>query len=123
DFLAQGRDTIQEADAESLDPVFEFAPKGEDPTAVREGDSASAVQVRFPSTSPDWTWSKDAESWERSEDGQDALTEDEGRISAANVLVLRMQVQNTAFTDPSGAPVPETQMVGSGEAIIASGGH
>jgi len=30
---------------------------------------------------------------------------------------------STGFTDPAGNPVPETQLVGSGEALVATGGH
>src|SRR5699024_5279021 len=70
-----------------------------------------------------WAWSDEAGAWQRSEAGADSVTVDEGRITATNVLVLRVQVHNTSYTDPSGAPVPETEMIGSGEAIIASDGH
>ncbi|HLS24665.1 MAG TPA: DUF3048 domain-containing protein [Beutenbergiaceae bacterium] len=117
DFLAQASEPAE------LEPVFTFTPEGEDPTAVTDGTSASSIQVNFPDTSPGWTWSEDEEVWQRTESGEPAMTTDEGQIGAANVLVLRVQVQNTAFTDPSGSPVPETVVVGSGEAIIASGGH
>lgn len=117
DFLGQAGDPAEAG------PAFEFAPEGEDPSAVTQGSPASSVDVSFPNTSPRWTWSGDADAWQRSEAGEDAMTTDGGRISATNVLVLRVEVYNTSYTDPSGAPVPETEMVGSGEAIVASGGH
>ena len=44
-------------------------------------------------------------------------------LRAANVVVLRVAVVNTRFTDPAGNPVPETQMVGTGEALVATGGR
>ncbi len=115
DFLAQAEQTAE------LDPVFTFAPEGEDPTAVTDGTSASAIQISFPDTSPGWTWEDEA--WHRTEAGEPAMTTDEGQPTAANVLVLRVQVQTTEYTDPSGSPVPETVVVGSGEVIVASGGH
>lgn len=118
DFLAQFTGEVVD-----LEPVFEFAPEGQDPSAVSDGSEASAVNVSFPSTSPNWTWSGDAGAWQRSEGNQEAVTTDEGRITATNVLVLRVDVFNTEYTDPAGAPVPETEMVGSGEAIVATGGH
>jgi hypothetical protein len=38
-------------------------------------------------------------------------------------VVLRVGVVNTRFTDPAGNPVPEMQMLGTGEALVASGGR
>jgi hypothetical protein len=38
--------------------------------------------------------------------------------------VLRVVIDNdTGFGDPAGNPVPETVMVGSGEALVATGGR
>ena len=38
-------------------------------------------------------------------------------------MVLRVGVVNTRFTDPAGNPVPEMQMLGTGEALVATGGR
>jgi hypothetical protein len=44
-------------------------------------------------------------------------------MRATNVVVLRVNIANTAALDPAGNPVPETQMVGSGDALVASAGR
>ncbi len=50
---------------------------------------------------------------------EDALVE---RLSSFDVVVLRVDVVNTRYTDPAGHPVPETELVGTGSALIATGG-
>lgn len=117
DFIAQG------SGDEDVEAAFSYAPEPEFATAVAEGESTGSLQLSFPNTSPSWTWAPDDDAWLRSEAGADAMTTDEGRLSAVNVLVLRVEVHNTSYTDPSGSPVPETVVTGSGEAIIATGGH
>jgi len=39
------------------------------------------------------------------------------------VLVLRVQVGDAGYRDPAGNPVPETKLVGSGPAMVFSGGR
>ena len=41
---------------------------------------------------------------------------------ATNVVVLRVDVVNTHYRDPANNPVPETKLVGSGHAVVATGG-
>ena len=53
----------------------------------------------------------------------DATMPDGSRLHAANVVVLRVDVQNTSYVDPAGNPVPETVMVGEGDALVATGAH
>ena len=51
------------------------------------------------------------------------MTVDGGRLTATNVVVLRVQVRTTSAVDPNGTHVPETILVGSGDAVVASGGR
>jgi hypothetical protein len=44
-------------------------------------------------------------------------------LAAVNVVVLRVDVVNTPYTDSRGTHVPETVMVSSGEALVATGGR
>lgn len=117
DFLAQ---------AEATDPPpeqFAFATDPDDATAVRAGESATSVRLRFPQTSPGWTWDAQEARWERDEAGTPATTPDGAVLGAQNVVVLRVQVVASAGRDQSGNAVPETVMTGTGEALVASGGH
>jgi hypothetical protein len=44
------------------------------------------------------------------------------RLSAANVLVISVEIQNAGGTDAAGSPIPETMLVGSGTGLIAAAG-
>jgi len=45
------------------------------------------------------------------------------QMRATNVVVLRVNIVNTAARDPAGNPVPETELVASGDALVASAGQ
>ena len=114
------------ADGDHEDPPpeqFAFAEAADEATVVTEGDPAQSIRCSFPSATPSWSWDADEELWLRSEDGAEAETTDSGRITAVNVVVLRVEVVATSYVDPSGASVPETELSGEGEAIVASGGR
>src|SRR5690606_19652857 len=102
---------------------FAFATDPDDATAVRAGEPATSVRLRFPQTSPGWTWDAQEARWERDEAGTAATTPDGAVLGAQNVVVLRVQVVASAGRDQSGNAVPETVMTGPGEALVASGGH
>ncbi|TKJ28394.1 hypothetical protein A6V29_02875 [Blastococcus sp. CCUG 61487] len=104
-------------------PQFAFAPAGQPPTAVAAGAPTGAVHLKLSGTGrPSWTWSAPDGVWLRSEGTVPATAADGAQLRAGNVVVLRVDVVNTRFRDPAGNPVPETVMVGSGEALVATGG-
>ena len=45
------------------------------------------------------------------------------RLSAVNVVVLRVDLVDSGARDVGGNPVPETRLVGTGEALVATGGR
>ncbi|MGY1771935.1 DUF3048 domain-containing protein [Blastococcus sp. SYSU D00813] len=95
-----------------------------DPTASGEGTRATQLDLTLsPVAEPQWTWSAGDGAWLRSEGATPAVDSDGVRLRATNVVVLRVDVADTQFTDSIGNPVPETVMVGGGEALIATGGH
>ena len=103
---------------------FDVASEGDQPTAVAAGTPASVVRMALSNfSSPRWAWNKSAGAWLRSEGNTPAVEADGARLRAANVVVLRVDIVNTSYVDPAGNPVPETQMVGKGDALVASGGH
>ncbi|WP_116450240.1 DUF3048 domain-containing protein [Blastococcus litoris] len=104
-------------------PQFAHATPDQQPSATVGGVPTGVVNLKLSGMSrPSWTWSAPTGAWLRAEGSTPATESDGTPLRAANVVVLRVQVVNTAFTDPAGNPVPETQMVGSGEALVASGG-
>ncbi|SFE49716.1 DUF3048 domain-containing protein [Blastococcus tunisiensis] len=118
-FLAQADAGHQVAPA----PQFSIAPPGQQPTAPATGVPTTVLNLKLSGVGrPTWTWHAPAAAWHRAEGGTPATEADGSPLRAANVVVLRVAVVNTGFSDPAGNPVPETQMVGSGEALIATGG-
>lgn len=117
---------LAQADAAHLTPPaaqFQFAPAGQPPTAVASGAPAALLQLKLSGVGrPTWTWSPPDGFWLRSEGTAPAMGADGARLVASNVVVLRVDVVNTPFRDPAGNPVPETRMVGTGEALVATGG-
>ena len=118
---------VAQADHGHLAPPaaqFEIAGAGNEPTAVTAGAPASVLQLTLSGVShPTWTWSPPDGRWVRAEGTTPAVEADGTPLRATNVVVLRTQSVDTGTTDPAGNPVPETVLVGSGEALVATGGH
>jgi hypothetical protein len=68
---------------------------------------------------PSWTWSPPNGAWLRAEGPTPAVDAQGTQLRATNVVVLTVEVVNTAARDPAGNPVPETLLVGSGPALVA----
>jgi hypothetical protein len=118
--VAQADAAHQAAPAEQ----FDIATAGEQPTAATAGTPASAVQLTLSGSShPTWTWSQPDDRWLRAEGSTPAVEADGTRLGAANVVVLRVDIVQTKRKDAAGNPVPETVLLGSGEALVASGGR
>ncbi|WP_345771618.1 DUF3048 domain-containing protein [Geodermatophilus sabuli] len=96
----------------------------DDPTAVADGQPTATLALTLSGvSSPRWTWSAADGRWLRSEGSTAAVESDGRRIGATNVVVLRVDVVPTEARDPAGNPVPETILTGTGQALVASGGH
>ena len=103
---------------------FEFAAAGGQPTAVTTGTPAAAVQLTLSGVShPRWTWNATDGRWLRAEGSTPAVGADGAPVGAANVVALRVDVVQTARKDAAGNSVPETVLVGKGDALVASGGR
>ncbi|WP_232797066.1 DUF3048 domain-containing protein [Blastococcus atacamensis] len=120
DFLAQ-------ADATHVaDPIeqFRMASAADQPSALGTGTPASVLRLKLSGVStPTWGWNPAKQAWLRFEGNAPAVQADGQQLSATNVVVLRVDVVDTRYTDPAGNPVPETDMVGGGQALVASGGR
>ncbi|WP_187264918.1 DUF3048 domain-containing protein [Homoserinibacter sp. GY 40078] len=95
--------------------LFAFADSADASTAAREGKAISGVDLVFGSSSqPSWRWKQGV--WLRSQDGEPDLDSAGNRLSAVNVVVIRVPVSY-------GLGVPKTELIGSGEAKVLSGGR
>lgn len=96
---------------------FAFAPAAASSSAVRDGAPITAIALRFgaPST-PSWAFDSASGRYLRSQAGAPDLDTVGTQLSADNVIVLRVPVGNDGG-------VPKTELVGSGEAWVSSGGY
>jgi hypothetical protein len=102
---------------------FRFGAAGRS-TAATDGRATQHLEVVMSRAQTSaWDWKKKAKAWQRSEGDDPSMSTSGEQHAAENVVVLEVEMVNTAYKDPSGAPVPETQLVGSGKGLVASGGR
>lgn len=112
------------ADAEHQAPPaeqFEIARTPERAAAVVAGTPASTLAFRLsPASSPTWSW--DGAAWLRAEGTTPALAASGARLAATNVVSITAAHPATEFGAQGGAAVPTYTLVGSGDAVVATGG-
>ena len=104
--------------AELDPPTQPYLPWASDEAKLPPGASASSVTVRFSAahtTRWDWTGAR----WRRVDDP----AADGDRFTPDNLLVLRVAIRDAGYNDPAGNPVPETDLTGSGDAILLTKGR
>lgn len=113
-----------DADHQASPPEqFDYARRPEQVTATTLGTPAASVQITMSGYShPSFTWDAASGTWLRSEAGVDAMAASGARLAATNVVTLRVELVDSGARDPAGSVVPETKLVGSGEALVATGG-
>ncbi len=95
---------------------FNFAADLPSSTAVRLGTRTAAVNYRFSDYSfGTWNWDAPTSAFLRSQQGAPDVDANGAQLSATNLIVLRVPV--TVALD-----IPKTEMIGSGEAWVSSGG-
>ena len=95
---------------------FSFADSAANSTASREGQTVAGIDLRFgSSSSPAWRWDAGSERWLRTQSGAVDLDATGAQLSAVNVVVVRVPVT-------TGLGVSKTELIGSGEAWVLSGG-
>jgi len=85
-------------------------------SAVREGKKIRRIDLVFGAASrPGWGWDETNAVFAREQAGAKDMAASGKRLTATNVVVLRVGIS-------TGLGVPKTELVGSGEAWVASGG-
>ena len=94
---------------------FAFATSVGTSSAVVEGSATKKLALAFSNSSaPSWKWNAKSATWLRSQGGTADKDGNGDQLSAVNVIVLRVGV--------TGSEVPKTELIGSGDAVIATGG-
>jgi len=102
---------------------FHFARTADQATAVVSGTPATTVTLQLSGMShPGWSWNAADSTWLRSESGAPATAASGAQLAVANVIALSVTLVDSGTVDPAGNPVPETKLVGSGAALVATGG-
>ncbi|MDQ0426149.1 DUF3048 domain-containing protein [Cellulomonas iranensis] len=102
---------------------FAFARSAEQASATVGGTPATTLDLRLSGQShPVWSWDAASGTWLRSEGGSPATAASGARLSAVNVVAITAGHPNTEFGAQGGAPVPTYELVGSGDAVLATGG-
>ena len=117
---------LDQADDERTVPPpaqFRYAGKAGEGTAGADGSKASTLAVTLsPAQRSVWDWSGKEKRWLRSEGSKESVSSSGKRHAAANVLALSVDVVDTKYKDPAGAPVPKTELIGKGKGVLASAG-
>jgi hypothetical protein len=118
---------LSQADANhSATPAeqFVFAPTAEAASAITDGTPASTLSFRLSAqSSPSWTWDPSRGQWLRNEGSSahmDAVTG--AQIGATNVVSVVARHPDSGFDAQNAAPVPTYELVGEGDAVVATGG-
>ena len=106
----------QHADLKPPAQQFGYAIDALSATAATEGTPTAKINLRFgaPST-PSWTWDAASGTWLRFQAGVKDTATTGKQLTATNIVVVRVKVDN-------GLGVPKSELVGSGEAWVSSGG-
>ncbi|MDR1824302.1 MAG: DUF3048 domain-containing protein [Bifidobacteriaceae bacterium] len=118
-------DMLEQADEEhqkSPQQEFEFATNLEKATVTTSGQAATSVAMTMSGGShPNWEWDASGK-WLRSEGSNPAMAASGERLSAVNVVVMKVDVTYAEGHDAAGNPIPESWVVGEGEGLVLTGG-
>jgi len=111
------------AGAAAPPPLFVYRGVAEPPAGAGIAP-ASHAQVAFNNRLQvsAYDWNAGTGSWDRTENGTPHVDIAGRRASPKNVIIQMVNYHNTGLVDPSGSPVPEAELIGTGEAWILSGG-
>jgi hypothetical protein len=69
-----------------------------------------------------WDWDPAISRWNRTTNGTAHVMAGGAQLSFANVVIQYVHYSNTSSVDPAGFPVPTASVIGTGQAVVLSGG-
>jgi hypothetical protein len=106
-------------------PLFRYRREGEGLSAAGS-ERAGRIQAQWKGrivTTVVYEWDPQAKTWLRTQDRTPHLDADGTRVAPRNVVFQLVNYHNTGFVDRSGAQVPEAELLGEGEAWVATDGR
>ena len=117
EFLAQAKNTAPPA------TQFIFATSASESLVAQSTETATSIQTTFSGyAKPNWTFDGGSGKYLRFEGQTPAKANSGEQLSATNVIALKVPIVQTKYVDPAGTPVPDTQLIGEGEAMVFTGG-
>jgi hypothetical protein len=105
-------------------PLFSYRAAGE--PVLPSARPVNSVNLTFGngagSAPVDYLWNAAAGGYARSQKGSPDVDENGTQITPRNVIVQFVTYHDTGYTDVTGAPVPEADLVGTGSAWILTNG-
>lgn len=102
--------------------LFSYVASGQSSQPAGARPAGSVVVAMTAATSATWRWSASGGKWLRSTNGV-AQTDSTGApLAFTNVIVMEVPYHDTGFVDPAGAPVPDADLVGTGQAWVLTAG-
>jgi Protein of unknown function (DUF3048) N-terminal domain/Protein of unknown function (DUF3048) C-terminal domain len=99
--------------------IFAYAPE-----LSTKAKRVGTAHLPFSSVSDvSWAWSRRRSAWLRSHGTTPHETTDGGQVSAANVVILEVEVRPGHILDAAGNPSPVVTLTGSGKAYILRDGR
>lgn len=131
DLMAHGPRVLEKAAARGgvppADPVFTFAgspPPGAVDCPAGSPDCGTSVDVKLSSVAiAGWRYDAADEVYRRSQNGEASTVVGDGRIGAANVVALGMDVGLGGCCDGAGSRFTVTDVIGEGPAVILRDGR
>jgi len=85
-------------------------------TAKVKGTPTLGISMAFSEASPrSWKWDAGKKAWLRSQDGGKDMDNSGNQLQATNVVVIKVPIT-------TGLGVPKTELIGSGDALVATSG-
>ena len=117
---------LSQADANHIAPPvqqFAIAMRPTLASAPRAGTPATTLAYHLSGQSnPSWTWDATTGTWLRSEGSSAAMAASGARLSAVNVVSITAPHPGTVFGAQNGAVVPTYDLIGEGDAVVATAG-
>ena len=117
---------VAQADANHSAPPaqqFVFALRPTLASAVRVGTPATSLSFTLSSAShPSWGWDAASGRWLRSEGSSAAMDAAGAQLGAVNVVSITAPHPPSGFGAQNNASVPTYELVGEGDAVVATGG-
>jgi hypothetical protein len=114
---------FQLAPSDALPPPALFAYRGPgEPPAGAGMFPVQHASARW-AASVDYEWDPGAGAWWRRQNGELHVDAAGQAVGPHNVVFQFVEYRDTGLRDTAGAPVPEAQVVGEGDAWVLTGGH